>query len=510
MLRSFRLRGFILRIIASVLAALFASVLNQPLTPLGAEPPLPCEPPPKTLPSGALERFGNVLSARTVASDPHGGTPELEKCMHTLRSQYASVFDTADLDESIAQHSALLLFSPLSGSNTCYTHAHFHYDVVPATDDVSLWSGVGPFSGQVVNNSIVGRGTFDAKGGLVAFLEALSVDIDRLKQRSTGLLVTISHDEESKGGVGTAALVERVEQLGVCVDFLLDEGGLVATDGLPPLLKPERNQTVAFVGIAEKGHASTIARFASAAGHSSNPTTSGACQQAASYVMRVSKEQPSPSLPEGVRMLLQQATIHSNRLHARAKQLVVSALNKRSVQAGVAKLLSRQGGPAGATVRTTASVVSSFSPEDPGNKRGNVNPSTAQVEVNLRLGLGSTSGAALEHCRRKSGDAASVSLLGDTVSEPVGESSANTSAFAMVAHAVGHAYGDKGAVTVPSVTTGVTDSRRFARLAKKIYRFYPLECDLATLCGAHDSGEKVGVESFGRAVVFYRALIRQL
>lgn len=56
------------------------------------------------------------------------------------------------------------------------------------------------------------------------------------------------HDEEVGGQHGAASLAKLLQERGVELDFLLDEGGNVMTDGIPPLT----GRPIAVVSTAEK------------------------------------------------------------------------------------------------------------------------------------------------------------------------------------------------------------------------------------------------------------------
>jgi len=60
--------------------------------------------------------------------------------------------------------------------------------------------------------------------------------------------VAIGHDEEVGGTYGASEIVEHLQSKNVKLEFVLDEGGVVIEDGMPPLT----STPVAIVGTAEK------------------------------------------------------------------------------------------------------------------------------------------------------------------------------------------------------------------------------------------------------------------
>ena len=87
------------------------------------------------------------------------------------------------------------------GPNLCFGG---HTDVVPA-GDVEAWSA-DPFSGQVVDGVLHGRGAVDMKGGVAAFIAAVSTVIqDGPPAGSLSLIVT--GDEEGSSHDGAKGVV---------------------------------------------------------------------------------------------------------------------------------------------------------------------------------------------------------------------------------------------------------------------------------------------------------------
>lgn len=81
-----------------------------------------------------------------------------------------------------------------------------HVDVVPA-GDVSKWRH-DPYSGEIIDGKMYGRGTTDMKGGNMAALIALETIID-LGIELKGDIIFESVIEEETGGAGTLAAIQR-------------------------------------------------------------------------------------------------------------------------------------------------------------------------------------------------------------------------------------------------------------------------------------------------------------
>lgn len=70
----------------------------------------------------------------------------------------------------------------------------------------------------------------------------------RLSPKRT-LYLAFGHDEEVGGALGAKAMAARLQERGVQLEFVLDEGGPLLVDGLHPFVQ---NTAVALVGTAEK------------------------------------------------------------------------------------------------------------------------------------------------------------------------------------------------------------------------------------------------------------------
>lgn len=82
-----------------------------------------------------------------------------------------------------------------------------HSDVVPV-GDLSKWD-FEPFSGEVRDGKVLGRGTSDMKGGLAGVLFAMGVLKDENIDINGEIILTVVPDEETGGDFGTKWLVEN-------------------------------------------------------------------------------------------------------------------------------------------------------------------------------------------------------------------------------------------------------------------------------------------------------------
>lgn len=120
-----------------------------------------------------------------------------------------------------------------------------HHDVV-AADDASEWAHP-PFSGEVHDGAVWGRGAVDTKGPLYAELQAMEELLAEGWVPPCDLYLLSSHNEEYAGdGAPTAAAF--CTRQGLTFDLILDEGGAIIAAPMPGISKK-----CAMVAVHEKG-----------------------------------------------------------------------------------------------------------------------------------------------------------------------------------------------------------------------------------------------------------------
>lgn len=90
-----------------------------------------------------------------------------------------------------------------------------HVDVVPP-GDLASWSFPDPFSGQIVDGELYGRGACDMKAGLVAAVTAVAA-VRRAGAPLRGDLLVACVPGEEDGGLGTYAMLHRGWRADACV-----------------------------------------------------------------------------------------------------------------------------------------------------------------------------------------------------------------------------------------------------------------------------------------------------
>jgi acetylornithine deacetylase/succinyl-diaminopimelate desuccinylase-like protein len=153
---------------------------------------------------------------------------------------------------------------------------HGHLDVVPA--EASDWQ-VDPFSGEIQDGYVWGRGAVDMKD-----FDAMLLSVVRARQRagrvpSRPVTLCFTADEEAGGHLGAQVLVEQhAEQLEGCTEAVGEVGGFSAT---------VRGRRMYLIEAAEKGMAWMKLTARGRAGHGSMINRENAITDLATAVARI-------------------------------------------------------------------------------------------------------------------------------------------------------------------------------------------------------------------------------
>ena len=107
-----------------------------------------------------------------------------------------------------------------------------HQDVVPA-EGQSGWEKP-PFSGEIADGCVWGRGAMDCKSTVCCELEAIEELLREGYVFNEDLWFFSARNEENSGG-GSDAAAEYLKEKGVRLNVVLDEGGAVVMNMFPGL-----------------------------------------------------------------------------------------------------------------------------------------------------------------------------------------------------------------------------------------------------------------------------------
>ena len=437
-----------------------------------------------------LEHLAEAVRIRTVSYEDRSRieTDEFDRFAAFLQATYPLVHERLRR-EVVAGHA--LLYTWVGADPTAPAVVLMaHQDVVPVEAGTSEAWERAPFSGEIADGYLWGRGAADDKGALIGILESVESLLAEGFEPQVTLLLVFGDDEEIGGSEGAAAIAGLLEERAVPIDFVLDEGGAVGEDLLPGAKAP-----VALVGVGEKGYVNLSLTATGDGGHSSAPPSSTAIGRVAEAIRRI-EASPMPARLGVQRPLLRAL----GRVMPLAQRLVLrrpgwfSALLER-------RLSERP--TSNALIRTTMAPTMVR-----GGVKVNVLPQEATAVVNVRIMPGDTIEDVVAHAAAAVGEVAEVGVLDEGFrSDPPPLSPADSVGYRMIAETAAEVF---GVADAPWILTGATDSRHFVRLAEGgVYRFSPFTFTPDDLGRIHGTGERIRVADAPRALAFYEGLIRR-
>lgn len=364
-----------------------------------------------------------------------------------------------------------------------------HQDVVPVDPGTEETWDEPPFSGNIVDGLVWGRGALDNKENLIGLLEAAEHLLEGNFQPRRTVLFAFGHDEELGGTEGATAVARLLAERKTHPAWVFDEGGAIVDGMVPGVSGP-----VAVVGVAEKGYLSVELVAETDGGHSSTPPRESSIGVLAEAVRRLERSPLPARLESPVRAFLETVAPEAGFGH----RLVFS--NLWLFESLLTRLLGRAPETASLVRSTTATTIFQAGAKD------NVVPGRARAVVNFRILPGDTIDGVLNHVRRTlSDDRVRVSAL-PKQREPSHVSPVGSEHYELLARTIREVF--PGTVVAPYLDVGGTDSRHFQDLTEDIYRFMPFRLSREDLKRIHGTNERVSVEAFVKAVDFYVRLVR--
>jgi acetylornithine deacetylase/succinyl-diaminopimelate desuccinylase-like protein len=347
-----------------------------------------------------------------------------------------------------------------------------HMDVVPA--NAKQWQ-VPPFSGEVKDGDIWGRGAIDDKGpGVIEMMAMLAIKRAGILLNRDVIFIATG-DEEEGGRKGAGWLVAHEKQVFADAGYLLNEGGGIEQT-------PGHHRFYA-VSLAEKTPMWIRLTAQGPSGHAAVPPDATAVTHLTAALSKLIAYRPPVRVIDPVRDYFR-AIAKLDDGPSEFKNLVIS-LRKPAYRQN---FLS--------TPRYSAMVRDTITPTVLGaSQKTNVIAPTAYAEVDCRLLPGADPKEFLDQIRQVIGDdtiKVEVLLNFPAVSSP--PRSILMNAINAVAWQNGHD------TAVPMMIAGFTDSHYFRSSGLVAYGFVPVELTTAQEHTVHGINERIEVKELGNGI----------
>jgi len=437
----------------------------------------------------AIDRLSRAIRFQTISYEDTARIDfeHYEEFIKFLEINYPNLHETAKRTR-IGTYSLLFKWE---GENPSLKPAFFlgHYDVVPVTEESEEFWEFPAFSGEVTDGFVWGRGALDDKSGVMSLIEAAEQLIEQGFQPSRTLYIALHHDEEVGGLRGAKKVSEYLEEEGIELEFLVDEGPPVAIEILENIDVP-----ITLIGVAEKGSVNIELTYRQEGGHSSMPPRVTVISTLSRAINRIEKN-PMDAHFKGLIV----ETFKPLILYMSFRQRLAFN-NPWLFKSLIVRSLSRNAAT-NAALRTTAAKTIF----EAGFKE-NVLPVEGRVVINFRLHPNDT----IEDVERYVSGVIRNSAINVCVMErarnPSPVSDTRALSFRMLKQTIEEQF--ESALIAPSLFVAASDSRHFHNLTSNVYRFRPIRATHDDRERVHGINERIGTDNYLEMIEFQKKLIK--
>ena len=434
----------------------------------------------------AIEREGVALLRdylRVNSTNPPGNELEAARFLRDFLAKQgieAQILDTVELGAGRAN-----LYARVKGNGGKRAIALVHHmDVVPAT--ASTWS-VPPYSGEIRDGFVYGRGALDMKSEGIAQLMAV-VALKRGGVPLTRDLVIVANADEELGSTGAVTFADKHADLLRDVEFLFTEGGSNSV----------RNDTLRFrgVGVSEKRTFWQRLTVRGTPSHGSRPTKDNPVPRLVAALDRLARYETPLRVTPGVDRYFRDISRDHPGERGRWLQNVAAALDDARAREWILSNVYWN-----AILRNTITLTGLQ-----GSNKTNVIPPEASADVDIRLLPDQDADEMLATLKAVVADTAVKFTSLITPKAPF-ESSTNTDFFRAVERATRER--DPAAFVTSSMLTGATDRPMYRRLGLQVYGLDPFRTnEVESQRGIHGNDERIAVANFTSGIRFLYDVLR--
>ena len=438
----------------------------------------------------AAATLAEAIRCRTVNYADHSLTDfrEFDKLQDLMRRRFPAVMAAGSFE--LVGH-AVLITIPGSDESLLPCLYMSHQDVVPVVAGTEQDWTHAPFSGDIADGFIWGRGTLDIKQMVFGILEAAEYLLRHGARFRRTAYLAFGDDEETLN-LGARSLAETLQSRGVRLEFVLDEGGGKISDaaafGAPGL-------PISEVDLMEKGYADLELSVESKGGHSSRPFGGSSLEHLARAITAIA-DRPFP-LALSEPMI---ACFEALAPHITEEPLRSLAQDVRGNADAIAAHCAAQADTFPLVTTTVAPTMI-----EGGSAACNVLPQNMRAVINFRLNQGETADSLMAHCREAVADPR-VSLRFLQANDPSAAARSDGFGYRTLTQAMADFF--PGVLFIPSMTAGATDAHHYEIVCDTCLRCSPFMAELEDVrTGVHGTNERISLRGYAQGI---RVLIRMM
>lgn len=430
------------------------------------------------------EKLSEMIKIETISEIGKSNIEKFKRFQKKLKELFPLVFKAVEFNSF---DGALLLRWKGKNSSKRPLVLMSHQDVVEATGE---WKHP-PFSGDIADGAVWGRGTVDTKGSLCAILEAVERLIAEGYVPEMDVYISSSSSEEISGP-GAKYSVDYLDERGIKPMLVLDEGGMIKSEPL----KGAKGR-FAMMGTLEKGTCNFRFVAKGKGGHASAPGKNTPLVRLGMFMSDIERHDP-------FKARMNETTVEMFRRLGKHTPGAMGFIlrHAKGFSPLLNILLPKVNTLATAMIKTTLAFTTA------GGSNGlNVLPERAFVTGNSRVIHHEDADYTEEKLR-------SIAAKYDIEVEVIMKHNAcpvvdhNGTMFKFVERTVNDVF--PGVITCPYAMTGGTDGRNFSRICENVIRFAPLEINEQQYQSIHAIDENISISCLENGVLFYQKIIRNL
>ena len=362
-----------------------------------------------------------------------------------------------------------------------------HYDVVPVGDE-SKWVKP-PFSGAIEDGVLWGRGTIDTKITLFSAMEAIEYSLEKGIIPDNDIYLAFAGDEEV-AGTGAPSIVQYFKDHDIHPKLVVDEGGAIVESLFPGVI-----ESIAVVGVGEKGPMDLSFYIEGRGGHASTPPKHTAVGELAAAIEKAENTPFKSDFNEPLLGLIDAVGRYSS------FGLRFVFANLWLFKPVLVLLFGKMGGEVDAMMHTTQA----FTMFEAGIQ-SNVLPPDAKAIANFRIEKKDTIASVIAHLRKAmNNDSIKIEIIHGSEASPY--SPTNNMYYEKVKQAIGETWSNT--IVSPYLMVAASDARHYHDLCEVVLRFSAMRLSKEQRGLIHNYNERIELVMIQECIQFYLNLVEK-